>query len=151
MNDQKSHHGDSLEQQLRQSAAHELSASPGALKGRVLREIHARGTAPARREASAGHLIWAGLAGTLAAAALIAVVIWIGLKPTPLPAPVQQHAQNTMAAPLDSFDIDDLKRFAARAAHVSAPLEEEARKLRNDVERGYSFVKSKVIVARAGT
>lgn len=148
MNNPNPHRDDFLEQQLRQSAARELSSSPGTLKGRVLREITARGTKHA--PASNNHLIWAALSGTLAAAALIAVVISIGIKPAQLPAPIPQHAHNTITAPLDTFDIDDLKRFATRAAHVSAPLEDEARKLRSDVERGYAFLKSKVIVARAG-
>lgn len=128
---------------LRDGAPRELVEPTGRLSADVLREIRrGRASRDALVEASDRGALWRALAGTLAAA-LVGIVVWYA---TPLSRPPAQPAMPSLSInPRES-----VRPVLAVAARGERSLQEETRRLRQDVERGVNFLRSTLAVVRVG-
>lgn len=130
---------------LRDGAPRELVEPTGRLSADVLREIRrGRASRDALVEASDRGALWRALAGTLAAA-LVGIVVWYA---TPLSAP-PPAAPTTMPS-LAISPRESVRPVLAVAARGERSLQEETRRLRQDVERGVNFLRSTLAVVRVG-
>lgn len=139
----------SVEAMLRREAARAAAGTArddGQLRGKVLRRIQAGDSAQSIRRTTPGGSWW-WIGGAMASA--VAAVITIAFMMQPSVTATSGPSVNPLPPRVELPAKPRLDRSAiARAADVDRPLEIEAQRLRSDIERGVSFLRSKVSIAR---
>ena len=119
-----------IDRLLRQGAAEQMSDPPSSLHGSVMSRIEAT-----KRPATVRHLsfrTWAPIAGTaMAAAAMIALVVWLSGAPTPSNSPTQP-SQPPIAKESGMPGLDQPVRTVTRL--IGAPAERMENQLDREVK-----------------